>query len=78
MRLTLDQVIGLVRFGLTTAEAIAGHVRAGTMAVRDADNTLVPAEAVLERITRALAAAESAGAHAAERIDRRVDGTGQP
>lgn len=75
--LGIEQVVGLIQRGLTTARAIAASVEQGRATVTNADGQPIAAEQVLDAINAACTQAASVGDAAAGRIDGRHAGDGQ-
>lgn len=78
--LTIQQVVGLIQRGLSTAKAVADVVDAGRMAVTGADDAPLTGAQVIEHVDAAIAKSAETGDAAAARLESRPrgDGTGEP
>lgn len=71
MLLKIDQLVGLVKLGLATYQAIKAAVVAGRVAIAEADDQPISADRLDARFTAVLAHSFGVGDEAVARIEAR-------
>jgi len=72
MKLSVDQWIGLIQFGISTAQQIHGAIKAGKASVQMPDGTVVTGADAAAALDAGIAAALAAGDASADRIVNRT------